>query len=197
MALHRVSSLPILCNRRKPDRQYDSKGLGPLQERYLELREHRQDKIKGEIKMEILKPISQKSVPVARARRNNGYDDLLYKIQSLPNGKSLPVLNSTLYLYVSQLEEPSCREIVELCALRESLLSISRASFGNLIRALNIFKMYGDLSSPPCQCEHGYLYIMIDPQLVSSSDLVDLERLGFVPDEGGHSFVSSMYGSAS
>lgn len=65
-------------------RASESGGLGPSRERYLELREqYRQDRTK-EMQMEILNPISQKSVPTHR----NNYNNLLDKIQSLPKGKA-------------------------------------------------------------------------------------------------------------
>jgi hypothetical protein len=61
----------------------------------------------------------------------------------------------------------------------------------DLIEALTIMRKY---SSPqfPTQCEHGVLYVMVDPLLVSPEDLTRLKELSFRQDED--SFYSSRFG---
>lgn len=64
----------------------------------------------------------------------------------------------------------------------------------DLIKALQIFLKYGN-PKRPSHCEHEYLYINIDPKLVSPEDLVELEKLGFSIEENGDGFGSYRYGS--
>jgi len=65
-----------------------------------------------------------------------------------------------------------------------------------LIEALNIFLKYGN-PDYPFHCEHDYLYVDINPELVSEEDKAALDELGFFVDEeyGGDGFGSYRYGS--
>lgn len=64
----------------------------------------------------------------------------------------------------------------------------------NLIEALTIMSRY---SAPavPINCEHGVLWVDVDPGLVSAQDLDRLAELWFTPDESGLGFSSSFFGS--
>jgi hypothetical protein len=61
-----------------------------------------------------------------------------------------------------------------------------------LIKALQIFLKYGD-SVSPTGCEHGVLYVNIDPNLVSAKDRAKLEKLHFIENNG--EFQSTYFGS--
>lgn len=65
-----------------------------------------------------------------------------------------------------------------------------------LIEALNIFLKYAN-PDYPFHCEHDYLYVDINPELVSEEDKAALDELGFFIDEeyGGDGFGSYRYGS--
>lgn len=63
-----------------------------------------------------------------------------------------------------------------------------------LIKALQIFRKYGNPDNPT-HCEHDELYIMIDPELVSSEDVAALEELHFSPNDVD-GFSSYRFGSA-
>ncbi len=63
----------------------------------------------------------------------------------------------------------------------------------DLIRALQILRKYYN-SEYPTTCEHDVLYVCIDPDIVSSSDIKELNELGFVVGDMG-SFMSYKYGS--
>jgi len=71
----------------------------------------------------------------------------------------------------------------------------------DLIRALQIFRKYGN-PKYPTHCEHDVLAIMdIDPDKVSKEDKAELEELGFIVDnnEGSYGpgmFISYRFGSA-
>ena len=66
----------------------------------------------------------------------------------------------------------------------------------DLIKALEIFRRYGN-PSRPTHCEHDELFVMINPADVSLEDLEVLDRLGFRPsDEDGVTFSSYRFGSA-
>lgn len=66
----------------------------------------------------------------------------------------------------------------------------------NLIKALQIFLKYGN-PDYPFHCEHDYLYVDIDPELVTEEDKKELDILGFFVDGeyGGNGFGSFRYGS--
>lgn len=63
----------------------------------------------------------------------------------------------------------------------------------DLIKALTIFRKYGNPASPT-HCEHDTLRVMVDSAGVSAKDRVVLEALGFHAD--GESFYSFRFGSA-
>ena len=50
----------------------------------------------------------------------------------------------------------------------------------NLIKALKIFRKYGNPDFPT-HCEHDILLVMIDPEKVSDEDKKELDDLGFFP----------------
>jgi len=66
----------------------------------------------------------------------------------------------------------------------------------DLIKALQIFLKYGNPRNP-FHCEHDYLYVDINPELVSDDDKKTLDELGFFIDGeyGGEGFGSYRYGS--
>jgi len=66
----------------------------------------------------------------------------------------------------------------------------------DLIKALQIFLKYGNPYAP-FHCEHDYLYVDIDPEIVSDEDKKELDKLGFHEDEeyGGEGFGSYRFGS--
>lgn len=63
-----------------------------------------------------------------------------------------------------------------------------------LIEALQIFLKYEDPAFPT-HCEHDVLYVQIDPQKVSTEDLLKLYSLGFFPNDDNTGFSSHKYGS--
>lgn len=63
-----------------------------------------------------------------------------------------------------------------------------------LIKALQIFLKYGN-PEHPTDCSHDYLYVDIDPGLVSQEDKAELEALGFIIDNDLGGFGSFKYGS--
>ena len=66
-----------------------------------------------------------------------------------------------------------------------------------LIRALQIFRKYGNPYSPT-HCEHDTLLVCISPDVVSEKDKKELEELGFHAgsDFTDDCFQSFRYGSA-
>ena len=65
-----------------------------------------------------------------------------------------------------------------------------------LIKALNIFLLYGN-PEYPTHCEHDTLYIVgIDPNEVSEEHKKELDELGFFINEEQDGFCSFHYGSA-
>lgn len=66
----------------------------------------------------------------------------------------------------------------------------------DLIKALQIFLKY-DNPKYPTHCEHDYLYVAINPELVSDEDKEELDKLGFFVDGeyDGEGFGSFKYGS--
>lgn len=68
----------------------------------------------------------------------------------------------------------------------------------DLIKALQIFRKYGN-PSYPTHCEHDVMYIVgIDPEEVSANDIKELNDLGFhIGNDTGESlFQSFKFGSA-
>lgn len=66
----------------------------------------------------------------------------------------------------------------------------------DLIEALQIFLKYSDLDYPT-HCEHEYLFVDVDPNIVSNEDKDKLKKLGFVVDTqfDGDGFGSHRFGS--
>jgi hypothetical protein len=64
----------------------------------------------------------------------------------------------------------------------------------DLIKALQILLKYGN-PKYPFHCEHDYLYVNIQYELVSEEDLKTLDELGFFHDEENDGFGSFRYGS--
>ena len=66
----------------------------------------------------------------------------------------------------------------------------------DLIKALQIFLKYGN-HEHPSHCEHDYLFINTDPDLVSEEDKIELYKLGFFVDTefDGDGFGSFRFGS--
>ena len=65
----------------------------------------------------------------------------------------------------------------------------------DLIKALTILLKYGNPFCPT-HCEHDVMTICIDPALVSSDDLRELDRLGIFANNDDDTFMSYRYGSA-
>jgi len=66
----------------------------------------------------------------------------------------------------------------------------------DLIKALQIFLKYKNLTWPT-HCEHDTLYIIgIEKDDVSEEDIVELDRLGFFWSDSEDVFISFKYGSA-
>lgn len=65
----------------------------------------------------------------------------------------------------------------------------------DLIKALEIFKKYGD-PAYPTHCEHDELGVCINPSMVSDEDKEELDGLGFFVDSHGEYFKSFRFGSA-
>lgn len=66
----------------------------------------------------------------------------------------------------------------------------------DLIKALQIFLKYEN-KSYPTNCSHDYLYVDLEPSLVSDEDIKELDKLGFFIDSevDGEGFGSFKYGS--
>lgn len=62
----------------------------------------------------------------------------------------------------------------------------------DLIKALQILLKYGN-PKYPTHCEHDCLFVGINPSIVSESDIIELDKLGFCEGDGG--FNSYRYGS--
>lgn len=63
----------------------------------------------------------------------------------------------------------------------------------DLIKALKIFAKYTDTKCPT-KCEHDTLFVnTVKPDDVSTADLYELEKLGFIPFED-FGFVSYRFG---
>ena len=64
----------------------------------------------------------------------------------------------------------------------------------DLIKALTIFSKYTD-TKYPTHCEHDVMMVMVDPNIVSPEDIIELEQLGFDVTED-NCFSSFHFGSA-
>lgn len=65
----------------------------------------------------------------------------------------------------------------------------------DLVKAFQIFLKYGN-PKYPTHCEHDEMYVQIDPKKVSIEDIKELDKLGFMPDEGCLDFfLSFRFGS--
>ena len=63
-----------------------------------------------------------------------------------------------------------------------------------LIKALQILRKYGN-PDYPTNCEHGVLYVSINPEVVSDEDIIELGILCFQPDRTLKKFKSYKFGS--
>lgn len=64
----------------------------------------------------------------------------------------------------------------------------------DLIEALILLRKY-DCRQNPTQCEHGVLWVNVDPGPVSPADLARLAELSFRPDANAEGFTSYQFGS--
>ena len=62
----------------------------------------------------------------------------------------------------------------------------------DLIKALYIFLKYKD-SRFPTHCSHDELWVDVNPLDVTTDDIINLDKLGFFPNEEG--FSSYRFGS--
>lgn len=65
----------------------------------------------------------------------------------------------------------------------------------DLIKALNIFRKYGN-PSYPTSCEHDVMYVHIEYDKISDEDKEKLTVLGFEENEPDNGFQSFKFGSA-
>lgn len=67
----------------------------------------------------------------------------------------------------------------------------------NLIKALTIISKYleGHYNDYPTFCEHDVLYVHVNYEKISQEDLVELDKLGFIPNEDLGNMMSYKYGS--
>ena len=67
----------------------------------------------------------------------------------------------------------------------------------DLIKALIILNNYMDENSRnyPTICEHGIMYVSVDPCVVSDGDKQILQTLGFIPCKADPYFYSYKFGS--
>ena len=65
----------------------------------------------------------------------------------------------------------------------------------DLIKALQIFLKYGNISYPT-HCEHDVMYITTEWDIVSDEDKVELDTLGFHQSDIHDGFKSYRFGSA-
>lgn len=64
-----------------------------------------------------------------------------------------------------------------------------------LSQVFQIFGKYTDTGFPT-HCEHDIMYVNVNPENVSESDIKILEELGFIPDREGYDmFCSYRFGS--
>jgi hypothetical protein len=66
----------------------------------------------------------------------------------------------------------------------------------DLIKALQIFLKYSN-DKTPTHCGRDYLYVNVNPDVVSDEDKAELYKLGFLIDQeyGGEGFGSFRFGS--
>ena len=66
----------------------------------------------------------------------------------------------------------------------------------DLIKALIILNNYMDENSRnyPTACEHGIMFVYVDPCIVSDGDKQVLQTLGFIPSETDPCFYSYKFG---
>jgi len=65
----------------------------------------------------------------------------------------------------------------------------------DLIKAMTIFRKYGNPHNP-FHCEHDELMVcVVDPEEVSTEDRTELDKLGFFPSSDGEYFSSFRFGS--
>lgn len=64
----------------------------------------------------------------------------------------------------------------------------------DLIKALQIFSKYTE-DKYPTHCQHDTLYVNVESDDVSESDIEELDRLGFFPDDDTGTFYSFRFGS--
>lgn len=60
--------------------------------------------------------------------------------------------------------------------------------YQEIIRALEIFSKYSDVSEEFISAEHDEIYSGPDPEIVSAEDLAELKELGWNPSEFSGSF---------
>ena len=67
----------------------------------------------------------------------------------------------------------------------------------NLIKALIIISKYleGYYKDYPTSCEHDVLYVHVNYEKISQEDLVELDKLGFIPNDDLSNMMSYRYGS--
>lgn len=65
----------------------------------------------------------------------------------------------------------------------------------DLIEAFTIFAKYTN-AAHPTHCEHDVLYVIVDPENVSTEDRARLKALGFAAQERDRNFQSTRFGSA-
>lgn len=67
----------------------------------------------------------------------------------------------------------------------------------DLIKALTILNKYLDEYNKkyPTSCEHDVMFVQVDYTKISQEDLIELEKLGFIPCEDLGNMQSFRYGS--
>lgn len=67
----------------------------------------------------------------------------------------------------------------------------------NLIKALTIISKYleGYHKDYPTSCEHDVFYVHVNYENISQEDLIELNKLGFIPNEDLGNMMSYRYGS--
>lgn len=67
----------------------------------------------------------------------------------------------------------------------------------DLIKALTILGKYleGYQKERPISCEHDVMFVQVDYTKISQDDLIELEKLGFIPCEDLGNMQSFRYGS--
>ncbi len=66
----------------------------------------------------------------------------------------------------------------------------------DLIKALTIFRKYNQNNKYPTACEHDTLYIQnVEPSEISTEDVQELTKLGFIIDVENCEIYSYRYGN--